>query len=38
MSRPTIKPTVKQDLAWEALKSKKIKYVGFGGGANRCYN
>ena len=30
---PTIIPTEKQDLAWEALKDKVIKYIGFGGGA-----
>lgn len=28
-----IRPTVKQDLAWDALKDKVIKYLGFGGGA-----
>lgn len=30
---PTIIPTIKQDLAWQALQDKTIKYIGFGGGA-----
>jgi len=30
---PTISPTIKQELAWNALKDEVIKYVGFGGGA-----
>ncbi len=33
MSTPTIIPTIKQELAWNALQDKIIKYVGFGGGA-----
>lgn len=34
--QPIIKPTEKQDLAWEALQDKVIKYVGFG--EIVCYN
>lgn len=30
---PTIKPTVKQDMAWQALLGGDAKYVVFGGGA-----
>lgn len=33
MLTPNIKPTSKQYQAWKALWDKKIKYVGFGGGA-----
>lgn len=33
--RPTIRPTAKQQLAWDALSfdNKEFKFVGFGGGA-----
>ena len=31
--KPTIIPTIKQDIAWQALQDDTIKYIGFGGGA-----
>jgi hypothetical protein len=33
MAEITLKPTIKQNIAWEKLQDNDAKYIVFGGGA-----